>query len=88
MTHLRVVFMTPRASAGVKPPCFSAISRSPRSRAIRDGLAERGILVREVGHYPGLAGCLRLSVGSGPALRATREALREILGEPAEEVRR
>jgi len=49
-----------------------------RSRRLRDGLAERGILVREVGHYPGLAGCLRVSVGDGRALRATDAALREV----------
>jgi histidinol-phosphate aminotransferase len=52
-----------------------------RSRRVRDGLAERGILVREVGHYPGLAGCLRVSVGDGRALRDTEAALREVLGE-------
>ncbi|MCZ6506522.1 MAG: histidinol-phosphate transaminase [Acidobacteria bacterium] len=46
---------------------------------IRDGLAQRGILVRDVSGYPGLAGCLRVAVGSGPALRAVRQALEEIL---------
>jgi histidinol-phosphate/aromatic aminotransferase/cobyric acid decarboxylase-like protein/imidazoleglycerol phosphate dehydratase HisB len=46
--------------------------------AVRDGLAARGIRVRDVGAYPGLAGCLRISVGSGAALRATRQALAEI----------
>lgn len=47
---------------------------------IRQGLAERGILVRDVSRYPGLAGCMRIGVGSGAALRATREALESILG--------
>jgi histidinol dehydrogenase len=42
------------------------------------GLAERGILVRDVGSYPGLAGCLRISVGSGAALRATERALTDM----------
>ena len=51
-----------------------------RSRRVRDGLAARGILVREVGHYPGLDGCLRLSVGDGWALRETETALGEVLG--------
>lgn len=46
-------------------------------------LVRRSIRVRAVGGYPGLAGCFRLSLGSGPALRDTRRALREILGEPA-----
>ena len=45
---------------------------------LRDGLAARGIRVRDVGAYPGLAGCLRVSVGSGAALRATRLALAEM----------
>lgn len=58
------------------------------ARALRDGLAVRGIRVRDVGAYPGLAGCLRISVGSGAALRATRQALAEMretgeLGEAA-----
>jgi histidinol-phosphate aminotransferase len=48
------------------------------AHALRDGLAERGIRVRDVGGYPGLAGCLRISVGSGAALRATRRALAEL----------
>jgi histidinol-phosphate aminotransferase len=55
------------------------------ARTVRDGLAARGIRVRDVGAYPGLAGCLRISVGSGAALRATRQALEEIgdVGGPA-----
>jgi len=48
--------------------------------AVRHGLAERGILVRDVSRYPGLVGCMRIGVGSGAALRATRVALEEILG--------
>jgi imidazoleglycerol-phosphate dehydratase len=60
------------------------------ARALRDGLDARGIRVRDVGAYPGLAGCLRISVGSGAALRATRQALAEMretgeLGEEATE---
>ncbi len=58
------------------------------ARSLRDGLAARGIRVRDVGAYPGLAGCLRISVGSGAALRATRRALAEMgggaAGEPGE----
>ncbi len=48
------------------------------ARRVRDGLERRGIRVRDIGSYPGLAGCLRVSVGSGPALRDTRRALRQI----------
>ena len=47
---------------------------------LRDGLAARGIRVRDVGAYPGLAGALRISAGSGAALRATRKALAELAG--------
>jgi histidinol-phosphate aminotransferase len=49
-----------------------------RMREIRDGLAARGILIRDVSGYPGLANCLRVSVGSGMALRDFHLALAEI----------
>ena len=49
-----------------------------QSAKVRAGLGERGILVREMGHYPGLTACLRFAVGSGRALRETEKALREI----------
>lgn len=48
------------------------------AQAVRDGLEARSIRVRDVGSYPGLAGCLRVSVGTGAALRAVRTALREL----------
>lgn len=51
--------------------------------ALRQGLAERGILVRDVSHYPGLDSSMRVSVGSRRALRAFEEALDE-LGLPVE----
>ena len=59
---------------------FLLVRCTPAERAaeVRDGLALRGILVRDVAHYPGLAGCLRVSVGTGAALRATHLALQEI----------
>lgn len=47
--------------------------------ALRSGLGERGILVRDVSHYPGLGGCMRLSVGSAEALAAVEQALDEVL---------
>ncbi len=65
------------AAAGLRPlpseANFLLVRRgSPAAAgALRDGLAARGIRVRDVGAYPGLAGCLRISVGSGAALRAT-----------------
>lgn len=49
--------------------------------AVRDGLAARGILVRDVSAGPGLADCLRFAVGSGAALRDVERALDEILDE-------
>ncbi|MEM8960504.1 MAG: histidinol-phosphate transaminase [Acidobacteriota bacterium] len=55
------------------------LARHPRGSApIREGLEARGIRWRDVSHYPGLAGCLRVSVGSGPDLRAVRAALDEM----------
>lgn len=48
------------------------------AREVREGLEARSIRVRDVGSYPGLAGCLRVSVGTGAALRAVRRALGEI----------
>lgn len=42
-------------------------------------LAERGLSVRDLSAEPGLAGCLRVSVGTGAALRALGRALDEIL---------
>jgi histidinol-phosphate aminotransferase len=59
---------------------FLLIRCTPVERAavVRDGLAARGVLVRDVGGYAGLAGCLRVSVGSGAALRDTHLALAEI----------
>jgi histidinol-phosphate aminotransferase len=54
-----------------------------QARRLLEGLARRGILVRDMTGPPGMSGCLRLSVGSGPALRATAAALDEIADEPA-----
>ncbi len=53
--------------------------RRHNADAVRHALAERGIRVRDVSYYPGLADCFRISIGSGCALRATRQALAEIL---------
>jgi histidinol-phosphate aminotransferase len=46
-----------------------------RAREIRETLEARSIRVRDVGGYAGLAGCLRVSVGTGGSLRAVRAAL-------------
>jgi histidinol-phosphate aminotransferase len=46
-----------------------------KAKEIREALEARSIRVRDVGGYPGLAGCLRVSVGTGAALRAVRVAL-------------
>ncbi|MFY9822001.1 MAG: aminotransferase class I/II-fold pyridoxal phosphate-dependent enzyme [Thermoanaerobaculia bacterium] len=46
-----------------------------KAKEIRETLEERSIRVRDVGGYAGLAGCLRVSVGTGAALRAVRVAL-------------
>ena len=56
--------------------------RHRRADEIRPGLDARSIRVRDVSDYPGLAGCFRITIGSGAALRATRQALSEILQGP------
>jgi histidinol-phosphate aminotransferase len=65
------------------------LARCPggEARRVHEGLARRGILVRDVSGAAGLAGHLRFSVGSGPALRATAAALDQVLGEGGEEER-
>lgn len=52
--------------------------RSEKAREIREGLEARSIRVRDVSSYPGLAGCLRVSVGTGASLLAVKKALGEI----------
>ncbi|MEE2776466.1 MAG: histidinol-phosphate transaminase [Acidobacteriota bacterium] len=75
---------------GVRPSegnflLVSSVPRVGEDRAreetcrIRDGLAEHGVLVRDVSAYPGLGGCFRVGIGCGRALRATHTALKEIL---------
>jgi histidinol-phosphate aminotransferase len=56
---------------------FLLVRTSPPERAkeVQRTLEERSIRVRDVSGYPGLAGCLRVSVGTGASLRAVREAL-------------
>jgi histidinol-phosphate aminotransferase len=56
---------------------FLLVRTSPpeRAREIQRTLEERSIRVRDVSGYPGLAGCLRVSVGTGASLRAVRAAL-------------
>jgi histidinol-phosphate aminotransferase len=46
-----------------------------KATEIRETLEARSIRVRDVGGYSGLAGCLRVSIGTGAALRAVRAAL-------------
>lgn len=60
------------------------LSGAEEARRVHRGLAERGVLVRDVGGGPGLAGCLRVSIGTAPAFRALRGALAELLGREEE----
>lgn len=46
---------------------------------LRRGLEAQGIRVRDVSAYPGLDGCMRVSVGSGTALRAVRRELAKLI---------
>ncbi len=48
---------------------------TPASTRLFEELEARSIRVRNVAHYPGLAGCLRISIGSSLALRAVDRAL-------------
>jgi histidinol-phosphate aminotransferase len=56
---------------------FVLVRAAPPERAkeIQGDLEARSIRVRDVGGYPGLAGCLRVSIGTGASLRAMRAAL-------------
>jgi len=56
--------------------CFRAEVPAP---ALFDALLERGILVRNVSHYPLLADCLRVSVGTNEENRAFVNAVRAIM---------
>jgi histidinol-phosphate aminotransferase len=62
-----------------RPIARGGESAAAACRRLRDALARAGILVRDVSRYPGLDGCFRIGVGSGPALRATRRVLEEAL---------
>lgn len=60
------------------------LARWPKERAgtiddLRRGLETRGIRVRDVSGYPGLDGCMRVSVGSGVALRDVRRELAALI---------
>ncbi|MEM9596405.1 MAG: histidinol-phosphate transaminase [Acidobacteriota bacterium] len=58
------------------------LARAPGGRdvdTVRRGLEARGIRVRDVSGYPGLANCMRVSVGSGGALRDVASALDDLL---------
>jgi histidinol-phosphate aminotransferase len=55
---------------------FLLVRTSGEAKEVQKTLEERGIRVRDVSGYPGLAGCLRVSVGTGASLRAVRAALR------------
>jgi histidinol-phosphate aminotransferase len=50
--------------------------RTQKAGEVRERLEARSIRVRDVSSYPGLAGCLRVSIGTGASLRAVRAALR------------
>jgi len=51
--------------------------RTPDARAAFDHLLSRGLLVRRQDHYPGLTGCLRISVGTAAENDALLAAARE-----------
>ncbi len=60
-------FLLVRAAAGA--------GAAEEAAGLRRRLADGGILVRDLAGYPGLAGCVRVGLGDGRALRAARRAL-------------
>jgi len=58
--------------------CFRA---TVPSQALFEALLKRGILVRNVSHYPLLSDCLRVSVGTDEENRAFLNALKAIMEE-------
>jgi histidinol-phosphate aminotransferase len=52
--------------------------RTPDAQAAYDGLRARGVLVRRQDHYPGLAGCIRATVGAPAENDAFLAAAREL----------
>jgi histidinol-phosphate/aromatic aminotransferase/cobyric acid decarboxylase-like protein len=60
--------------------CGSGDGGRRRAAELRAGLLAAGVRVRDVGSAAGLAGCLRIAVGGGAALRAVDRALGEIGG--------
>ncbi|MEO1267306.1 MAG: histidinol-phosphate transaminase [Myxococcota bacterium] len=53
--------------------------RHPESPTIWRGLVDRGILIRDVSHYPKLAGCLRVTVGTRDENDAFLEAMHTLI---------
>ena len=52
-------------------------NRAEKSLLVKERLAAHGIRVRDVSSSPGLEGCLRISVGTGAALRAVKTTFTE-----------
>jgi histidinol-phosphate aminotransferase len=52
--------------------------RTPDATAAYDGLLASGVLVRRQDHYPGLAGCIRVSVGTAAENDAFLQAARQL----------
>lgn len=53
------------------------VVKTPRARELFDALFEKGILIRDIGSYPMLANCLRISVGTPAENDELIAALRE-----------
>ena len=56
------------------------VVRTPRAKELFDGLYEQGILIRNIGGYPMLANCLRISVGTPAENDELIAALRAFFG--------
>ena len=81
----KILFKELAAIDGVTPypsqANFICFRTEKPARILFDALAERGILVRDVEHYPLLSDCLRVSVGTKEENRAFIDALKEIMEE-------
>lgn len=56
------------------------------AQTVYRGLAARGVIVRDVSHYPGLAQCLRVSIGRPEENQTFLQALTAVLGLASERV--
>ena len=55
------------------------IVRTSDPRGFADALRERGVFIRNLGHLPGLAGCVRITVGTAVQMHELLGTIREVV---------